>query len=125
MVDVCRQIGVVEVTGKTDRAGDRSKKAYMDAKRRELEAWLQERFKVNARRVGPIGVAETLRLVLEERGAPRSAPARLRIREIATDRPRFGYLRALVMLKREGCRLARSGAIGRIGWKGWKGCSVE
>lgn len=32
---------------------------------------------------------------------------RLRIREIAMDRPRFGYLRVLVMLKREGWEIGK------------------
>ena len=32
---------------------------------------------------------------------------RLRIREIAMDRPRFGYLRVLVMLKREGWKVGK------------------
>ncbi len=32
---------------------------------------------------------------------------RLRIREIAMDRPRFGYLRVLVMLKREGWQVGK------------------
>ncbi len=32
---------------------------------------------------------------------------RLRIREIAMDRPRFGYLRLLVMLKNEGWEIGK------------------
>lgn len=32
---------------------------------------------------------------------------RLRISEIAMDRPRFGYLRVLVMLKREGWQVGK------------------
>ena len=32
---------------------------------------------------------------------------RLRIREIAVDRPRFGYLRVLVVLKREGWEVGK------------------
>lgn len=42
---------------------------------------------------------------------------RLRIREIAMDHPRFGYLRVLVVLKREGWAVGKSESIVCSGWK--------
>jgi putative transposase len=46
----------------------RSKKALKAVKRRELAAWMQERFKVNSAQVVPLGAAATIGLVGKERG---------------------------------------------------------
>ena len=70
-------------------------------KRRELAAWMQERFKVNARRSCRLALLQPSVWYARSEARDQSA-LRLRIREIAMDRPRFGYLRVLAMLKREG-----------------------
>lgn len=49
----------------------------------------------------PIGTAAVFCLIPKSQTRDQSA-WRLRIREIAMDRPRLGYLRVLVMLKRGG-----------------------
>jgi hypothetical protein len=87
------------------------------AKRRELAAWMQERFKVNVRRSCWLTLLRPSVWYQKSEARDQSA-LRLRIREIAMDRPRFGYLRVLVMLKREGWASARSGSIACTGWKG-------
>ena len=70
-------------------------------KRRELAAWMQERFKVNVRRSCRLALLRPSVWYAKSEARDQSA-LRLRIREIAMDRPRLGYLRVLVMLKREG-----------------------
>jgi putative transposase len=48
------------------------------------------------------GPAATLGVVRQEPGPRDQSALRQRIRDIAMSRPRVGYLRVLVMLKREG-----------------------
>ena len=62
---------------------------------------MQERFKVNVRRSCRLALLRPSVWYQKSEARDQSA-LRLRIREIAMDRPRFGYLRVLVMLKREG-----------------------
>ncbi len=77
------------------------KKALRAAKRRELAAWMQERFKVSVHR--SCRLALLLRSSLYAKSAARDQSVlRQRIRDLAMSRPRFGYRRVLVMLKREG-----------------------
>jgi len=118
VVDVCRQIGVssedargrereVEAhrgrldVGQADPAGGRAKKALKAAKRRELAAWMQERYDVCVRRSCRLALLRPSVWYQKSEARDQSA-LRLRIREIAMARPRFGYLRVLVMRKREG-----------------------
>ena len=62
---------------------------------------MQERYSVSVRR--SCRLARLQPSVWYQKSQARDQSAlRLRIREIAMDRPRFGYLRVLVMLKREG-----------------------
>ena len=62
---------------------------------------MQERFKVSVQR--SCGLALLRRSVWYAKSVARDQSAlRQRIRDIALSRPRFGYLRVLVMLKREG-----------------------
>ena len=75
-------------------------------KRRELAAWMQERFKVNVRRSCRLALLQPSVWYAKSEARDQSA-LRLRIREIAMDRPRFGYLRVLVMLKREGWEIGK------------------
>lgn len=74
--------------------------------RRELAAWMQERFKVNVRRSCRLALLRPSVWHAKSEARDQSA-LRLRIREIAMDRPRFGYLRVLVMLKREGWEIGK------------------
>lgn len=62
---------------------------------------MQERFKVNVRRSCRLALLRPSVWYQKSEARDQSALC-LRIREIAMDRPRFGYLRVLVMLKREG-----------------------
>ena len=78
---------------------------------------MQERFKVNVRRSCWLALLRPAVWYQKSEARDQSA-LRLRIREIAMDRPRIGYLRVLVMLKREGWASARSGSIACTGWKG-------
>lgn len=79
----------------------RAKKALKAVKQRELAVWMQERFKVNVRRSCRLALLQPSVWYLKSKARDQSA-LRLRIRDIAMDRPRFGYLRVLVLLKRDG-----------------------
>jgi len=59
---------------------------------------MQERFKVNVRRSCRLALLQPSGWYAKSNARDQSA-LRLRIREIAMDRPRFGYLRVLVMLQ--------------------------
>lgn len=76
------------------------------ARRRELARWIREHFGAS--------VQQACRLALLRRStwyrrtqAKDQTPLRMRIREIAQNRPRFGYLRIHVMLRREGWLINR------------------
>jgi putative transposase len=62
---------------------------------------MQERFKISVRRSCRLAKLRASVWYAKSRAADQSA-LRQRIRDIAKNRPRFGYLRVLVMLKREG-----------------------
>ena len=87
--------------GQADPAGGRTKKDLKAVKRRELAAWMQERFKVSVRRSCELALLRRSVWYAKSQARDQSA-LRQRIRDIAMSRPRFGYLRVLVMLKREG-----------------------
>ena len=67
---------------------------------------MQERFKVNVRRSCRLALLRPSVWYQKSEARDQSA-LRLRIREIAVDRPRFGYLRVLVVLKREGWEVGK------------------
>ena len=62
---------------------------------------MQERFKISVQRSCRLSLLQPSVWYAKSQARDQSG-LRLRIREIAMDRPRFGYLRVLVMLKREG-----------------------
>ena len=67
---------------------------------------MQERFNVSVRR--SCGVALLRRSVWYAKGTARDQSVlRQRIRDIAMSRPRFGHLRVLVILKREGWQVGK------------------
>ena len=76
------------------------------ARRRELAHWIREHFGAS--------VQQACRLALLRRStwyrrsrARDQTPLRMRIRELALNRPRFGYLRIHVLLRREGWLINR------------------
>lgn len=62
---------------------------------------MQERFKVSVHRSCRLALLQRSSWYAKSEARAQSA-LRQRIRDIALSRPRFGYLRVLVMLKREG-----------------------
>ena len=79
------------------------------AKRRELAAWMQERFDVSVQRSCRLALLRRSVWYAKSQAIDQSA-LRLRIREIAMNRPRFGYLRVHVMLRREGWAINKKSA---------------
>jgi putative transposase len=76
------------------------------ARRRTLAGWIHERFQVNVRRsCRLIGFSKSA--WYQHSTARDQSALRLRIREIAYARPRFGYPRIRVMLRREGWTVNR------------------
>jgi putative transposase len=67
---------------------------------------MQERFKVSVRRSCDLALLRRSVWYAKSRARDQSA-LRQRIRDIALSRPRFGYLRVLVMLKREGWQVGK------------------
>jgi putative transposase len=67
---------------------------------------MQERFKINVGRACRLAMLQ--RSVWYAKSTDRDQSVlRQRIRDIAMSRPRFGYLRVLVMLKREGWQVSK------------------
>ena len=77
------------------------------AQRRELAGWFHVTFQIDIRRA--CGLAHLSRTAWYRRPseARLQTVLRLRIRELAHARPRFGYLRIWVLLRREGWRVNR------------------
>jgi hypothetical protein len=83
-----------------------AKKRLRPVRRRELAGWFQVTFQVSCARASPL--AQFSRAAWYRRSRARDQSAlRLRIRELAHARPRFGYLRIWVMLRREGSSVNR------------------
>jgi putative transposase len=76
-------------------------------RRRELAGWFHGTFQITVRRA--CGLAHLSRTAWYRRPseAPQQTALRLRIRELAHARPRVGYLRIWVLLRREGWRVNR------------------
>ena len=82
------------------------KKALKAAKRRALAAWMQDHFQVSVQRSCRLALLQRSVWYAKSRARDQSA-LQQRIRDIALSRPRFGYLRVLVMLQREGWRVGK------------------
>ena len=67
---------------------------------------MQESLKVNARRSCRLALLRPS-VWYQKSAALDQGSQHLRIREIAMDRPRIGYLRVLFMLKRERCTVGK------------------
>jgi putative transposase len=73
------------------------------ARRRELAQWIRDRYQVSCRRA--CALAEIWPNTWYYTSQARDTSAlRMRIREIAQARPRFGYVRIWILLRREGWR---------------------
>jgi len=77
------------------------------ARRRELAEWFRATFQIHVRRA--CGLAHLSRTAWYRRPSEARVQTvlRLRIRELAHARPRFGYLRIWVLLRREGWHVNR------------------
>ena len=82
-------------------AGDRAKKAVRPRHRRELGRWTQTVFALSTRRVSGLTMINRSTMNYRSRRDPQHA-LRVRMRELAASRVRFGYRRLTVMLRREG-----------------------
>ena len=71
------------------------------ARRFELARWIQERFQVSVRRACRLAMLRHATWYWKSQARDTTA-LRMRIREIAYTRPRFGYVRIWIMLRREG-----------------------
>jgi putative transposase len=67
---------------------------------------MQERFKISVHRSCRLALLQRSVWYAKSHARDQSA-LRQRIRDIAMSRPRFGYLRVLVMLKREGWQVGK------------------
>lgn len=75
-------------------------------RRREVAIWIHERFQVSTVRACRLARLQRASWYYRSRARDQAA-LRMRIRDIAQARPRFGYQRIHVMLRREGWRVNR------------------
>lgn len=81
--------------------GDRAKKAVKPRQRRELGRWTQAVFALSGHRAARLMKITRKTLRYRTRRPPQDA-LRMRLRELAANRVRFGYRRLTVILRREG-----------------------
>ena len=86
------------LAGPAHAAGDRPKKAVRPRHRRELGRWTQAAFVVSERRVSRLLPIQLATLRYRSRRDPQTA-LRMRLRELAANRVRFGYRRLTVLLQ--------------------------
>src|SRR5690606_34840668 len=77
------------------------KKALRPAQRRTLAGWIKDRFQVSVVRACSLARFSRASYYRKSQAKDQSA-LRLRIRELAHARPRFGYQRIHILLRREG-----------------------
>ena len=82
-------------------AGDRRKKALRPRVRRELAEWAQQVHQLSQRRAAGLIPVQRATLRYQHHRDPQEG-LRVRLRELAGSRVRYGYRRLTVMLKREG-----------------------
>ena len=75
-------------------------------RRREIALWIHERFQISRRRACWLAALQRATWYYRSQAKDQTA-LRMRIRDIANARPRFGYLRIHIMLRREGWRVNR------------------
>jgi putative transposase len=77
------------------------------ARRRELALWIHERFQVSKKRSCRLTLLRRATFYYRSRAKDQTI-LRTRIRELAHSRPRFGYERIHILLRREGWRVGRN-----------------
>ena len=87
--------------GPAHPSGDRRKKTVRPRARRELAEWAQQVHQLSQRRVARLIPIERMTLRYLHHRDPQEA-LRVRLRELAGSRVRYGYRRLTVLLKREG-----------------------
>ncbi len=92
------------VAGPAHPAGDRTKKAVRPRHRRELGRWAQAAYALSERTVSRLLPIQLATLRYRGRRDPQ-VTLRMRLRELAASRMRFGYRRLTVLLRREGWRV--------------------
>jgi putative transposase len=92
------------LAGPAHAARDRPKKAVRPRHRRELGRWTQAAFVVSERRVSRLLPIQLATLRYRSRRDPQTA-LRIRLRELAANRVRFGYRRLTALLRREGWKV--------------------
>lgn len=75
-------------------------------RRHELAHWIREQFGTSVRQACRLALLRRSTLYRRSQ-AKDQTPLRMRIRELALNRPRFGYLRIHVLLRREGWLINR------------------
>jgi putative transposase len=100
---ICRSLNSNSETGIAPAcvAGDRPKQTVKPRHRRELGRWTQAAFALSERRVARLLPIQLTTLRYRSRRDPQLG-LRLRLRELAANRVRFGYRRLTVLLRREG-----------------------
>src|SRR6185437_11619865 len=78
-------------------------------RRRELTHWIRERFAVSVQQARRLAMLRCSTPYRRSRARDQT-PLRMRIRELAMTRPRFGHLRIHVLLRREGWAINRKRA---------------
>jgi transposase-like protein len=96
-----KRLGRGPVSGPAHAPADRAKKAGRPRHRRELGQWTQAVFSVSTRRVSGLMMVNRATMNYRRRRDPQTA-LKLRLRELAATRVRFGYRRLTVMLRPEG-----------------------
>ncbi len=82
------------------------KKALKPSRRREITHWIRDRFQVSTVRACRLGGTSRAGWYRKSTAKDQTA-LRMRIREIALDRPRFGFQRIHIVLRREGWKVNR------------------
>jgi len=89
-------------SGQADLAGSIGKKALKPARKRQLATEVIERHEISGRRACRLLLFHRSVFLYCSRKTDDRA-LRMRLRELAYARPRYGYRRLLVLLRREGC----------------------
>ena len=92
--------------GKHMLSETRRRRGMRPAQRRELETWYRDTFAVGVGRACELAQFSRAACYRPLRRGDQT-PMRHRIRELALARPRFGYLRIWLLLRREGWRVNR------------------
>lgn len=83
------------------------KKNLRPARRRQLALWIHERFQVCKKRSCRLALLQRATFYYRSRAKDQSV-LRMRIRELAHSRPRFGYERIHILLRREDWLVGRN-----------------